>query len=55
MVKLVGYCCEDDNLGVAYDLDSLDTAQNLLREGTIFLLLDLTVCPLWAFVALKSV
>ncbi|KAL3724174.1 hypothetical protein ACJRO7_036229 [Eucalyptus globulus] len=31
MVKLVGYCCEDR---VVYDLDSLDTAQNLLKEDS---------------------
>lgn len=34
MVKLVGYCCEDENLGVVYDLDSLDTAQNLLKDDS---------------------
>ncbi|XP_048128454.1 uncharacterized protein LOC115747272 isoform X2 [Rhodamnia argentea] len=34
MVKLVGYCCEDENLGVVYDLNSLDTAQNLLTEDS---------------------
>ncbi|KAK9293331.1 hypothetical protein L1049_021323 [Liquidambar formosana] len=29
LVKLMGYCCEDEQLGIVYDLRSFDTVHNL--------------------------